>query len=94
MQCQGNPIHIPQELYFESMCFWSNNFFNSTIYVYFTLKRLAGFVFLFFYRSSSALDRRSSTQILPNYWGTFCAGVCPMSVFSFLAAGGFEPMSW
>ena len=50
--------------------------------------------FQFFYRSSSALHRRSSTEILPDYWGTFCAGVCPKSVFSFLVAAGFEPTSW
>ena len=50
------------------------------------------FFFSFFsYRSSSALHRRSSTEILPHNWGTFCAGVCPMSVFSFLVAAGFEP---
>ena len=36
----------------------------------------------FFYRSSSALHRRSSTEIRPHNWGTFCAGVCPMCVFS------------
>ena len=47
----------------------------------------------FFYRSSSALHRRSSTSILPHYRGTFCAGVCPKSVFSFLVAAGFEPTS-
>ena len=39
------------------------------------------------------LQRRSSTEILPDYWGTFCAGVCPRSVFSFLVAAGFEPTS-
>ena len=48
--------------------------------------------FFCFYRSSSALHRRSSTEILPDYWGTLCAGVCPRSVFSFLVAAGFEPM--
>ena len=42
----------------------------------------------FFYMSSSALHRRSSTEILPDYWGTLCAGVCPKSVFSFLVAAG------
>ena len=47
--------------------------------------------FRFFYRFSSALHRRSSTEILPEYWGTFCGGVCPRSVFSFLVAAGFEP---
>ena len=51
------------------------------------------FFFQFFYRSSSALHRRSSTEILPDHWGTFCAGVCPKSVFSFLVAAGFEPTS-
>ena len=51
------------------------------------------FFFRIFYRSSSALHRRFSTQILPDYWGTFCAGVCPKSVFSFLVAAGFEPTS-
>ena len=35
--------------------------------------------FLFFYRSSSALHRQSSTEILPDCWGTFGAGICPMS---------------
>ena len=59
---------------------------------------LSSFFFIFFfqlfYRSSSALHRRSSTEILPDYWGTFCAGVCPKSVFSFLVAAGFEPTSW
>ena len=40
------------------------------------------FCFCFFsYRSSSALHHWSSTEILADYWGTFCAGVCPMSVF-------------
>ena len=47
----------------------------------------------FSYRSSSALHRRSSTEILPDYWGTFCAGVYPMPAFSFLVAAGFEPTS-
>ena len=51
------------------------------------------FFFQFFYRSSSALHRRSSTLILPDYWGTFCAGVCPKSIFLFLVAAGFEPTS-
>ena len=52
------------------------------------------FLRLFFYRSSLALNHRSSTEILPDYWGTFCAGVCPMSVlFPFLVAAGFEPTS-
>ena len=50
------------------------------------------FFFCFFYRSSLALHRRSSTSILPHNWGTFCAGVYPMCVFSFLVAAGFEPM--
>ena len=49
------------------------------------------FFMFFFYRSSSALHCRSSTEILPHNWGTFCAGVCPMCVFSFLVAAGFEP---
>ena len=52
------------------------------------------FFFFFSYRSSSALHRRSSTEILPHYWGTFCAGVCPLCVFSFLAVAGFKPTSW
>ena len=52
------------------------------------------FFFFFFYRSSLALQRHSSTEILLDYWGTFCAGVCPMSIVSFLAAAGFEPTSW
>ena len=51
------------------------------------------FFFFSFSRSSSALHRRSSTAILPNYWGTFCAGVCLKSVFSFPVAAGFEPTS-
>ena len=51
------------------------------------------FSFCFFYRPSSTLYSRSSTSILPDYWGTFCAGVCPKSVFSFLVAAGFEPTS-
>ena len=50
--------------------------------------------YFFSYRSSLALHRRSSTEILPDYWSTFCAGVYPMSVFSFLAAAGFKPTSW
>ena len=51
------------------------------------------FCFVFFYRSSSALQCRSSTEILPDYWGTFCAWVNPVSFFSFLVAAGFEPTS-
>ena len=39
------------------------------------------------------LHRQSSTEILPDYWGTFCEGVRPKSVFSFLVAVGFEPTS-
>ena len=40
------------------------------------------FVFLFFfYRSSLALHRRSSTEILPDYWATFLWRGPPMSVF-------------
>ena len=65
----------------------SNVFVSEDIYIYF-------FFFWFFYRSSSALHRRSSTEILPHNWGTFCAGVCLMCVFSFLAVAGFEPTSW
>ena len=39
------------------------------------------------------LHHRSSIEILPDYWGTFCAGICPKSVFSFLVAAGFKPTS-
>ena len=53
---------------------------------------LFGF-FWFFYRSSLALHRRSSTEILPDYWATFLWRGPPMSVFSFLVAAGFEHMS-
>ena len=52
------------------------------------------FLFLFFSTGLvGLLHCRSSTEILPDYWGTFCAGVCPKSVFSFLVAAGFEPTS-
>ena len=51
------------------------------------------FFFFVFFVFSTGLHRRSSTEILPDYWGTFCAGVCPQSVFLFLVAAGFEPTS-
>ena len=46
--------------------------------------------FLFFHRSNSALNRRSSIEILLDHWATFCRGP-PNVRFSFLAAAGFEP---
>ena len=55
------------------------------------------FFFFFFFFSTGLvwlLHYQSSTEILPDYWGTFCAGFCPMSVFfPFLVAAGFEPTS-
>ena len=49
------------------------------------------FVFCFFYRSSLGLHCRSSTEILPHNWGTFCAEVCPMCVFPFAGDGTRTP---
>ena len=49
--------------------------------------------FRFFYRSSPALYHLSSTQILLDYWGTFCAGGLPNIQFLFLVAAGFKPTS-
>ena len=47
----------------------------------------------FFYRSSSALHRRSSTEILSRPLGhLLCRGVPQCLIFSFLAVAGFEPM--
>ena len=50
------------------------------------------FFFRFFYRSSSALHRRSSTQILLDHGATFCRGSLSV-LFSFLVTAGFEPTS-
>ena len=60
---------------------------------------LAVFLFFFFwfwflFRPGSALISWSSTQVLVDYWGTFCAGAIPMSIFRFsyqVAVVGFEP---
>ena len=39
------------------------------------------FSLFFFYWLSSALISWSSTQVLVDYWGTFCAGDLPMPIF-------------
>ena len=59
------------------------------------LKMCNSFLFIiicrFFFRSSLALYRWSSTQILPDYWGTFCAGGLPNVQFSLVQGPGLEP---
>ena len=42
-------------------------------------------------RPSSALRRWSSTQVLLDYWGTFCAGSLPKVLFSLLPLMGIKP---
>ena len=46
------------------------------------------FFFRFLSRPSSALISWSSTQVLVDHWGTFCAGGYPNVHFSFFLPGG------
>ena len=46
------------------------------------------FFFFFLSRPSSALISWSSTQVLVDHWGTFCAGGYPNVHFSFFLPGG------
>ena len=47
-----------------------------------------GFFFSFLSRPSSALISSSSTQVLVDHWGTFCAGGYPNVHFSFFHLHG------
>ena len=52
------------------------------------------FLFVFLSRPSAALMSLSSTQVLVDHWGTFCAGGYPNVHFRFsyqVAVVGFEP---
>ena len=46
------------------------------------------FLLLFLSRPSSALISWSSTEVLVDHWGTFCAGGYPNVLFSFFLPGG------
>ena len=70
----------------EDVCVW----FVLTVgwgWVYFQFKKKK------FYRSSSTLHRRSSTEILPDYWGTFCAGSAQGPFFRFWYQQDSNPCS-